>query len=87
MLLPMLSKSERDAWITILSESIRSRTGGGEKFDLALDAIEAASDVIATDVANVVGAALPDQRIAEIGRHIEERVEAQTKARKARAPK
>ena len=81
MFLTMLNKNERDAWITLLGESIKSRTGGGEKLNMALDAIEAATDFIATDMADALNTALPQQKIDELGQSIEAKVAAKVKAR------
>lgn len=81
MLLMMLSKDERDAWITLLGESIKARVGGGEKLDATLDAIEAATEIMASGMAEAIEAALPEKKIAEIGRDIEAKIADRTKAK------
>jgi transcriptional regulator with XRE-family HTH domain len=81
MLLMMLSKDERDAWITLLGESIKARTGGGEKLDATLDAIEAATEVMASGMAEAIEAALPAQKIAELGQSIEAEIAARTESK------
>ena len=87
ILLMMLSKEERDAWITLLGESIKARTGGGEKLDETLNAIEIATEVMVGEVAGVFSKALPEQKISEIGREIEAQMAQKVKASSSQKPK
>lgn len=86
ILLTMLSKEERDAWITLLGESLKARTGGGGKLDEALNAIQAATEVMASDMANIIQEALPDDKIAKMGKAIEERLSPKGKPKRSRQP-
>jgi len=55
MLLPILSQDERDAWATILAESIKSRTRDAKDLDAVLDAIGELADIMGNPIAATLG--------------------------------
>lgn len=71
MLFQMLSRDERDAWVTLLSGSIKARVGGGEKLDLLLNALEVTAEAFAPFMTAAVDAALPQEKIAQLSEAIQ----------------
>lgn len=77
ILLQMLSKDERDAWVTLLAESLKARVK--EDLPKVLDHVEEATKVLVTEVAQAFEGAMPTEMLEEVGRKIEASLSGKTK--------